>query len=194
MAYIPDINFRSLQRSKYTLIKKVSEVPFSSFGRLSMNSELSSRSAHKRIFSEENRLLKSPAKNYTPDIYITSFNHEVKKALNFIKKSPGSQLSKRNSQIEEKYEKANIIKKLNTDEIEVKNFINALFFKEHNIFRKTVINTEKEALDLVSADKIMQEAKKIIKNGIKKKYAKSELVGSIEDFWVQYISKDKIVR
>ena len=96
MAYIPDINFRSLQRSKYTLIKKVSEVPFSSFGRLSMNSELSSRSAHKRIFSEENRLLKSPAKNYTPDIYITSFNHEVKKALNFINSAKETAKLKKN--------------------------------------------------------------------------------------------------
>lgn len=82
----------------------------------------------------------------------------------------------------------------NTLDNDINGFIQALFSHEPSPFRKVGLTFEPEVLDLRAADKILQEAKKIIKNGVSKKSSSRNNTNQIETFWKNQISNEKTIR
>lgn len=82
----------------------------------------------------------------------------------------------------------------NNEETDVNGFIQALFTHEPSPYRKVGLTSEPEALDIRAAEKILQDAKKIIKHGVVKKSIQYEKVTLIEEFWKNQISKEKTER
>ena len=195
MSIMPNIRFRSIPRSKYQSKRNISEFPYEFITKTNAKSQISNRFDKGRRQTNDFNQVKSSPQSYSPDTYITNYKVEVQKAINFLKK-PKRKLEKLEflEKISEKRLNNPSALHMSSDEEEVKKFIESLFLTEPSIYRKTVINAEKEAIDLITADKILQEAKKIVKNGIKKKSLRYELGGNIEEFWYQHISKYKIVR
>lgn len=189
-------------QTKFNFPKSIPETYYIS--ERSNNSKLPSEYLHFRKTSDGLRyskcsqtptpMLHSHHNSSPPSIsYLTNYNAEMQKALKFLNKFPQkskpSSPKKRESLIPGKSQ----FRYLSHDEIEVKKFVDALFSKEISSYRRALLASDNEAVGFLSADKILQEAKRIMKNGIKKKLAKSEL-GIIEDFWTMHISKEKIVR
>ena len=73
------------------------------------------------------------------------------------------------------------ISKVNIEN-DIKTFIQSIFSHEPSPYRKIGITSEPGALDIRAGEKILQEAKKIIKNGVFKKTNDKESVSSIEEF------------
>ena len=79
-------------------------------------------------------------------------------------------------------------------ESDTTSFIKAMFSHEPSPFRKVGLTAEPKAMDLRAAEKILQDAKKIIKHGVMKKMGQYEHKTLIENFWKQHISKEETVR
>lgn len=82
----------------------------------------------------------------------------------------------------------------NYEESDVSNFIKAMFSHEPSQFRRVGLTAEPKAMDLRAAEKILQDAKKIIKHGVMKKSNQQEHKTLVENFWKQNISKEEFVR
>lgn len=82
----------------------------------------------------------------------------------------------------------------NTEEHDINGFVQAFFTHEPSPYRKAGLTSQPEALDLRAADKILQDAKRIIKHGVAKKSTQYEKVTLIEEFWKNQISREKTVR
>jgi hypothetical protein len=82
----------------------------------------------------------------------------------------------------------------NIEEQDINNFVKAIFSHEPSPFRKLGLTAEPKTLDLRAAEKILQEAKKIIRHGVMKKNDQYESKTQIEDFWKNHISKEENVR
>ena len=80
------------------------------------------------------------------------------------------------------------------EEIDIQNFLHSVFSHEPSPYRKMGLTSEPEAIDLRAADKILQDAKKIIKHGVVKKSTQHEHTTQIEEFWKNQISREKCVR
>jgi hypothetical protein len=180
-------------RSRYRHVQNIQDLPYGFFDNRSGGLKSFARGGHQRVSSETNR--KSTRLNsVSPEPASTGYRSEILKAINFLKKTPIPKPNKIESDKEENSSVKSLQSFVHNDEIEIKKFIEALFSKEQSVYRKTSINTEKETVNLVTADKILNEAKKIIKKGLKKKSVKYELGGNIEDFWVWNINKLTTVR
>lgn len=177
-------------RSRYYFVRKVPELPMRSQHKSTERSCLASRATHQRNLSENYAVRYTPTPNR--NINISNYSMELKKALNFIKKPEKIQLC----QIRKFSE---IIPKdptnyFTNDEAEAKEFIDSIFLNKSSIYRKSKILSETETIDLTSADKILQEARKIIRSGYKKKNQKLEMLNSFDNFWQNYISTSPCVR
>ncbi|CAG9328936.1 unnamed protein product [Blepharisma stoltei] len=147
------------------------------------------KSSHFRRESE-NLALSRLKNKQTPDIKNTSFSDELKIALKHISVSPTK---------ERKHEKKLTYPKIqirfrSIEDTEISNFIQAMFTNEPTPFRKSELTVEPESIDIRAAEKLLQEANKIVKNGIKKKQVSQEIGGAIEEFWKSNISRNEFVR
>ena len=198
MSTIPKLRLRPNERSRYDFTRKIKELPYTALNKSSVRTHLSSRSTNTKLLLDESSPQKSRRCNSPfPDTYLTSYNSELKKALNFIKNPEKSKLHLFNLSSPNKDPKkphSSMNRPQQDDDDETKQFIEAIFLTEPSVYRKHMITSEKETIDLTTADKLLQEAKKIVKNGIKKKHNKHELSGNIEEFWYQHISKSPAVR
>lgn len=117
-------------------------------------------------------------KKQTPDLFNSSFKDELKFALKHISMSPKKE-SKREKNV-------NITRSptkfRGVEDTELGNFIQAMFSNEPSPFRKSELLIEPESIDIRAAEKLLQEANKIVKNGIKKKRGQQEIGGAIEEF------------
>lgn len=82
----------------------------------------------------------------------------------------------------------------NSEEADIGNFVKAIFSHEPSPYRKMGLTAEPKTLDLRAAEKILQEAKKIIKHGVLKKSNQQEGTNLIEEFWRTHISKEEFIR
>lgn len=205
MSISPNKKLGSINLTRYKLSKFIPEISYRLSERSNNRSRLFSNCMSIRKNSDEFRNPSyRPSHTPVPDFYydstspmtsnMTNYNTEMQKALKFLKQTPPSIERPFSPYKRESFKAKNSsFKFLNSDEIEVKKFVDALFSKEVSSYRRVYLSSESETVGFTSADKILQEAKKIMKNGVKKKIIKSEL-GIIEDFWVVHISKEKTVR
>ena len=185
---MPELRFKTMPKTLIKMRKNITEISYGFlFEGTPLASNLLLKSFHNRVKSDDNKKSKTPLHSFTPDPYVISFKSEIKQALQYLKKSPVI-----NETI--KIERLPTLRYRNRDEVSVKNFIEAIFTNEQNVYRKSLVNADANNVDVVAAEKILQEAKKIIKHGIKKKIVNEALGNKIEYFWNQFISKDKIVR
>lgn len=161
--------------SRYILSNSINETPF----KISFSNPPRAKKP---------RLLKS--------LHIPSISEELTQALKNIiplKKT----LKNITLQIKPKKTKIIAISSLmsrKAEEVDIRGFIQSLFSHEPSPFRKMGFTLEPEALDIRAADKILQDAKKIIKHGVVKKSSQHENVTQIEEFWKNQISREKCVR
>ena len=101
---------------------------------------------------------------------------------------------KKKKTIVKKYSMLSSMLSRNAEENDIHGFILSMFSHEPSPFRKMGLTSEPEAIDLRAADKILQEAKKIIKHGIVKKNNQQGNITQIEEFWKNQISHEKDVR
>lgn len=176
-------------RSKYfprTLIKlkkNITEIPYGFLDIFPSNSNLSFKNTNKKFFTRDNS--KSFTHSFSPDPYIISFKSEIQKALNNIKKL---EIPIETKEPERKID----IRYKNRDEIAIKSFVEAIFSNEISLYKKSPTENNR-GTDIISAERILIETKKIIKYGAKKKIS-NQLGDKIEDFWRSYISKEKVIR
>ena len=123
---------------------------------------MSMKPSHRKFNSDEFKLSRSRLNSFSPDPYIITFKSEIQKALDYLKKN---QIPK----IEKSLEKSPILRLRNRGENMIKSFVEAIFSNEQSIYRKSDVSLDLQNTDMISADKLLQEAKRIIKNGIKKK-------------------------
>ena len=89
---------------------------------------------------------------------------------------------KKKKTIVKKYSMLSSMLSRNAEENDIHGFILSMFSHEPSPFRKMGLTSEPEAIDLRAADKILQEAKKIIKHGIVKKNNQQGNITQIEEF------------
>ena len=184
MSFSPDFNWHTFRHSGFRITKNIEEIN-SYFYDSSIKARGASRSVHYRGPSEDNN--KSLRQN--PN---NGFGHEVRKAMISLKKSP-VRLDRLPNFPQRKVDLRNSFD-LNDDELQVKKFIDAIVSNEPSVFRKVGFTAERQTIDIASADKIIKEAKKIVKHGVRRKNPKTGLGSIIQDFWTNHISKDQAIR
>lgn len=184
MSFSPDFNWHTFRHSGFKITKNIEEIN-SYFYDSSVKARVGSRSVHYRGPSEDSS--KDPRQNY-----YNGFRNEVRKAVISLKKSP-VRLEKLPTFALRKNDLRSTID-LNDDELQVKRFIDAMVSNEPSVFRKAGFTAERQTIDIASADKIIKEAKKIVKHGVRRKNPKTGLGSIIQDFWTNHISKDQVIR
>jgi hypothetical protein len=184
MSFSPDFKWHTFRNSGFRITKNIEEIN-SYFYDSSIKARVASRSVHIRGGSDET------SKDLKKNPY-SGFKNEVRKAVISLKKSPVrlEKLSTFHSKKPESRQNFN----LNEDELQVKKFIDAIMSHEPSVFRKAGFTTERQNIDIASADKIIKEAKKIVKHGVRKKNPKTGLGGIIQDFWANHISKEQVIQ
>lgn len=145
-------------------------------------------SIHKRNETFRDNLSKISIISHTPEPFKGLKKTDIRKALDSIKK-PENQLS-----IKTPFEKPQSFKIFTREDPVFKHFTNSIFCSEPSIYKKFSVNSDIDNIDVVSADKILIEARKIIKSGIRKKKISDQSQDDVEYFWTKYISKEKVVR
>ena len=137
-----------------------------------------SNSIDENFFTTSPKNIKKLRTPRLQSIYLSPLSNELCIALKHISpkkikkpKPPKKQMTIRYSSIS----KVNI-------ENDIKTFIQSIFSHEPSPYRKIGITSEPGALDIRAGEKILQEAKKIIKHGVFKKPNDKESVSSIEEF------------
>lgn len=123
----------------------------------------------------------------TPEPF-KSGKSEIRKALDYLNK-PTPQLS-----IKKPVERLPTFKIFLREDPAFRQFIEAMFSTEASAYKKSSANSDIDNVDVISADKILIEARKIIKSGIRKKKRTDQSRDDVEYFWANYISRDKVVR
>jgi hypothetical protein len=147
---------------------------------------LTERQGKKHRRNETQNLPKITSK--TPEPARINTKTEIFKALKIIQKRP-EELS-----LKKPVERQGTLKTYFKDDPAIKGFVDSIFSSEPSSFKKSSFNSDLDNFDVVSADKILIEARKIIKSGVRKKKRENQAQDDIEYFWKNYISKDLVVR
>ena len=140
---------------------------------------------HRRYPSQE-------ANSLTTEITV-NYNREIKKAFKYIRKNSGARkLTQAERMLESLH--ASPTKFFRPEEPEFIAFIQGMFSKEPSRYRKAKVTVQNGNVDYRKAEKLLQEAKKIIKHGVAHKKKSKEQGGEIEEFWYRNISKETTVR
>lgn len=188
MSFSPDFNWVTFRHSGFRMSRNVEELGSMLSNRGQSRAKSIRESNHRRLISEDLRDAKGAGK------YVVSFRNEVRKALINLKKSP-IKLNKIELNFKKDPRQGNLLEKeLNDEEMQVKRFIDAIVSNDPSPYKKTGFTSEKQAVDISSADKLIKEAKKIVQHGVRKKYQNKGLNCKIEFFWYTYICKDPVTR
>ena len=143
---------------------------------------------HRRTETQNVKMPKLSIVSKTPDPIRGKTKSEICKALEYIKKKEETQVYKKPIE-----RQATFTVYLKEDPV-IKQFVDSLFSSEPSAYKKSSFNSDMDNFDVVSADKILIEARKIIKSGVRKKKQSNQVQDDFEYFWKTHISKDKLVR